>query len=196
MTLSRQKYFFLPLISPLIALCFWCAGNQAPAAPQESKSKAIELDLVPDASETPGRHSRKGGHQGRRNKGERRHHGDIPSFRNVKRLESLTPVQSSKINKILREYKEVMSPLSSKIRASREANLGGDADSGRARGDRELRQQMHRLKRETWQKMQKILTPAQKSELARMRSDDRGPKLRNNPDAQPSMKDSGKSFSK
>ncbi len=219
MAISFHKHCALTVVSWLLAAGLSCdlsAASPAPAkvdsggttkksgarAASKSTSKpkrekqpdqSIEKDLMSD-SETEGRrHSKKGGQRGS-------HHGDMPSFRNVKHLESLTAVQSARVNQILSDYKKVMIPMASKFRASREAQDASDEDNpghgGKSRGNRALRMQMRKIKMEAWEKIQKILTPAQKEELGKMRRDDRGPRRRNNPEALPAARDSGKSFSK
>ncbi|MBX9953028.1 MAG: hypothetical protein K2Y39_27900 [Candidatus Obscuribacterales bacterium] len=173
------------------------AGAAAKSASRAVRDKhpreSIEKDLMSISDTDQRRNSKKSDHRGR-------HHGEMPSFRNVKHLESLSAVQSAKINHILIEYKKVMAPLASRFRASREAQAETDADTsehtGKGRGDKELRRQMRRVKLDAWEKIQKILTPAQKEELGKMRRDDRGPRKRNNPETQPSLHDSGRSFSK
>jgi len=215
MAISFHKHCALTVVSWLLSAglsCVLSAASPAPAkvesggttkksvAGPASKSKSkpqrekqpdqsIEKELMSDSQAEGRRHSKKGGH-----------HGDMPSFRNVKHLESLTPVQSARVNQILSDYKKVMIPMASKFRASREAQDASDPDNpehgGKSRGNRALRLQMRKIKMDAWEKIQKILTPAQKEELGKMRRDDRGPRRRNNPEALPAARDSGKSFSK
>lgn len=219
MAICFHKHFSLPVVSWFLFTGLSCelsAASPAPAkvesgkatkkssagAASKSASKperekqsnvSIENDLMPDSESEEKRHAKKSGHRGR-------HHGDMPSFRNVKHLESLTAVQSARVNQILSDYKKVMLPLASKFKASREVQDASDAGNpehaGKARGNKALRMQMRKIRMDAWEKILKILTPAQKEELGKMRRDDRGPRRRNNPEAQPAARDSGKSFSK
>lgn len=218
-TLELQAVSLL-LVSIAFSFCF--SSTAAPATKQsetkqqafkppvtkqpESKQPATKQAAAKDASERSedelaSEQLRKGRHHGRhKGGGAHRRRDGIPSFRSVKQLDSLTPVQSAKINRILKEYREVMAPLAGKFRAYKKAEEeSGDEstpDAGRAMNMKDMREQIHILRSQTWVKIQKILTPSQKAELQKQPRGDRGPHLHRNPDALPSKHDSGRSFSK
>jgi Spy/CpxP family protein refolding chaperone len=180
--------------------------TKQPATKLETKLPATKQTAAKDESdqsedELASEQLRKGRHHGRhKGGGAHRRRDGVPSFRSVKQLDSLTPVQSGKINRILKEYREVMAPLAGKYRAYRKAEEGSGSestpDAGRAMSMKDMREQIHILRSQTWVKIQKILTPSQKAELQKQPRGDRGPHLHHNPNALPSEHDSGRSFSK
>lgn len=177
------------------------ATKQLETKQQATKQTAAKDENVQSEDELASEQLRKGRHHGRhKGGGAHRRRDGIPSFRSVKQLDSLTPVQSAKINRILKEYREVMAPLAGKFRAYKKAEEGaGDEstpDAGRAMNMKDMREQIHILRSQTWVKIQKILTPSQKAELQKLPRGERGPHLHHNPDALPSKNDSGRSFSK
>lgn len=179
--------------------------TKQPATKLETKLPATKQTAAKDESdqsedELASEQLRKGRHHGRhKGGGAHRRRDGVPSFRSVKQLDSLTPVQSGKINRILKEYREVMAPLAGKYRAYRKAEEGSGSestpDAGRAMSMKDMREQIHILRSQTWVKIQKILTPSQKAELQKQPRGDRGPHLHHNPNALPSEHDSGRSFS-
>lgn len=104
-------------------------------------------------------------------KADKKHHrkNPIPNFRKVKKLKSLTPAQKLKVDQIFREYKEVADPLAEKLRAAREADFCVDERSPdtvkRAVQLKEMQVQMHQIKRDTWAKLQRVLTVSQRKEI-------------------------------
>lgn len=177
------------------------ATKQLETKQQATKQTAAKDENVQSEDELASEQLRKSRHHGRhKGGGAHRRRDGVPSFRSVKQLDSLTPVQSAKINRILKEYREVMAPLAGKFRAYKKAEEGsGDEstpDAGRAMNMKDMREQIHILRSQTWVKIQKILTPSQKAELQKQPRGDRGPHLHHNPDALPSKHDSGRSFSK
>jgi hypothetical protein len=153
------------------------------------------------SSDSKDRHraGKHGKHRGRDKQGGPQRRDDIPSFRNVKRLESLTPVQEAKITHIIRLQREQLLPLAERLREIREASKnaanGASGKPNKSPEIVELRRKIHAIKKDAWLKMQGILTARQKIELEGHHDDESGPPRRNNPDARPSVHDSGKSFS-
>lgn len=164
-------------------------------------SKKVTDMLTDDEGDGKDRHraGKHGKHQDKDKKGGRRKRDDLPNFRSVKRLKSLTPVQEAKITHIIRLQREQLLPLAERLREIREAfKNAANGESGRPNKSPEsaaLRRKIHAIKRDAWLKMQGILTTRQKIELEAHRDDESGPPRRNNPDARPSVRDSGKSFS-
>ncbi len=222
LSISRKQLVVL-LSTLAIYLCtaeLSCANPiDAKEKKPASKSKAVESKSRPGSSSSkPGitkdadmladddgdskdRH-RAGKHGKHRNReqGGRRRRDDIPNFRNVKRLKSLTPVQEAKITHIIRLQREQLLPLAERLREIREASKNAaNGEPGRPKQSpesAELRKKIHAIKRDAWLKMQGILTTRQKIELEAHREDESGPPRRNNPDARPTVHDSGKSFSR
>jgi len=178
----------------------------ATSKPSASKSKPVAFDSADSLKELDdegsdrirsGRHGKRE-QKSRDERGGRRRKDDIPSFRKVKTLESLTPVQEAKITHIIKAQREKSLPFSEKLKEIREASSGSDdGDTGRRRKTPEsagLRRKIHAIKKDAWLQIQKILTPRQKIELEAL--NESGPPRRKHPDAQPAAHDSGKSFSK
>lgn len=198
------------LLVVAIVFSFGSPSTAAPAAKQPATKQTVTKQTVTKQTaakdesdqsedEPASEHLRKGRHRGRHKGGGAHPRRDgIPSFRSVKQLDSLTAVQSAKINRILKEFRGVMAPLAGKYRAYRKAEeeSGVETDAGRAMNMKDIREQMHILRSQTWVKIQKILTPSQKAELQKQPHGDRGPHLHHNPNALPSQHDSGRSFSR
>ncbi len=175
--------------------------------PSTSKGKPIVSetteplsDLYEDAGTGRKRSGRRGNreHKNREKRLGGNRKDEIPSFRKVKTLESLTPVQEAKITHILKAQREKSLPFQEKLREIREASGGSDnSDAGSRRRTPEsagLRRKIHAIKKDAWLQIQKILTARQKIELEAL--NDSGPRRRKHPDAQPAVHDSGKSFSR
>lgn len=174
---------------------------------ETSKSTdALVEDELSDASSERRRSGKRGkqrrlnkeNHRDKEKQGGHRRGDDIPSFRNVRRLESLTAVQESKITHIIREQREKSLPFAERLKEIRDeagnAEGGGSGRPRRSREASELREKVHAIKKDAWLKMQRVLTVKQKIELEAHRHDDPGPR-RKDPNAQPSTHDSGRSFS-
>lgn len=135
----------------------------------------------------------------REKRGGHRKGDGIPSFRNVKNLESLTVVQQAKISRIIRTQREQSLPLMERLRELREVahspDIAASVRPKKSPESAELRKKIHAIKRDAWLQMQRILTTRQKIELEAHREDESGPPKRYNPDARPTVHDSGKSFS-
>ena len=154
--------------------------------------KEKKPDTKDDVVETRGKH------RDRAKRGGSRRRDDIPSFRNVKRLESLTPVQEAKITHIIRQQREQLLPLADRLREIRDEARGPDASEGPKRSPEsaKIRRRIHAIKKDAWLQMQKVLTTRQKIELEAHHDDESGPPRRHNPNAQPTVHDSGRAFSK
>ncbi len=149
-----------------------------------------------------GKHSQRD----KKNADGKRRRDAFPSFRDVKKLESLTPIQEAKITNIIKLQREQSLPLMEKLRALREqsenSESAGSSESTdsrkpkRSRESTELRMKIHAIKKEAWLKMQPILTKEQKLELADRQKEPHESRRRTNADAQPTSRDSGKAFSK
>ncbi len=179
------------------------SSSSKPSASKSNPEASDPADLLKELNDDgsdrkrSGRHGKRE-HKNRDERGGRRRKEDIPSFRKVRTLESLTPVQEAKITHIIKEQREKSLPFSEKLKEIREASSGSeDGDTGRRRKTPEsagLRRKVHAIKKDAWLQIQKILTPRQKIELEAL--NESGPPRRKHPDAQPAAHDSGKSFSK
>jgi hypothetical protein len=210
--ISRKQLVVLVVALAIVAI----DAELSRANPVDTKGKAIDsrskpinskpvvsksTDTLSDDDDRKDRH--RAGKSGKpRDKGKQggRRRGDgIPSFRSVRRLESLTPVQEAKITHIIREQREQSLPLMERLKELRAERDAENSASGRPKGSREsaeVRMKIHAIKKGAWVKMQGILTKRQMIELEAHHDDESGPPRRNNPDARPTVHDSGKSFSK
>lgn len=170
-----------------------------PVSAQWSRANPVETkEKKPEDRQRSGKRG-KHSHGDKEKQGGSRRSDDIPSFRSVKRLESLTPVQEAKITHIIRQQKEQLLPLTERLREIRaEVNSPDFVASGSPKRSPEsikIRRQIHAIKKDAWLQMQKVLTTRQKIELEAHRDDESGPPRRNNPNARPAVRDSGRSFS-
>lgn len=152
----------------------------------------------------------------------RRRGDDIPSFRAVKELSTLTEKQKIQITTILHQSKDQFKPLVERVREIKDemragknlkdvndvkekldgksksktvvAKANDPQDALRAESAK-LRKQIHDIRKDAWVRMQKILTPAQLKELTAKNGNAIEPRRKRNPDAIPAPTDSGGSFS-
>lgn len=176
--MSKQFVVFM-VAQVALTLAFASPQQKAYAAPAKPAEK----------TSSPGKKSKSTDGGKRKHKGH--HHEPIPSFRSIRQLESLTPVQKGKISKIIKDSREESIPLSRRLRELREATYGEDSgvskEKERSPEAIQLKKQLHAIKKEAWQKMQAILTARQKAKLLSEREEEIGPRRRNNSAARPNI---------
>jgi len=104
--------------------------------------------------------------------GQKRKSDDVPSFRAIKRLESLSASQRKKVEGIMDQAKDDSLQMMRRLKEIKEETGGRLRSSPEGL---ELRDKIHEIRKKAWLKIQKSLTAKQKAELIADSKAERGP---------------------